>query len=251
MRVAVAGGTGCVGRYVVAALERRGHEPVVIARSTGVDLTTGRGLDAALEGVEVVVDVTDVRSSRRRKGVSRRTRMTRTLLEAEQRAGVRAHLLLSVVGADRVPAGYYAGKLAQERLVLEGPVPATVLRATQFHELVDRAVRMMPGPVTVVPRVRIQPVAAREVAEALAELVEEEPAGRVQDLAGPRSHDAVDLVRRTLRARGAHRVVVPMRLPGPWGRAVRTGLLPGSRVRRGSQTFREWLEDPARLPHRR
>jgi uncharacterized protein YbjT (DUF2867 family) len=247
VRVAVAGGTGSVGRHVVAALERRGHQPVVLARSTGVDLRTGRGLDAALEGAEVVVDVTNVLTQRRRKAVKVLTRMTRNLLAAEQRAGVRAHVLLSIVGADRVPLGYYAGKLAQERMVLDGPIPATVLRATQFHEFVERVVGSGPGPVVLVPRARIQPVAAQEVAETLAELAEEEPAGRVQDLAGPRVHDSVDLARRLLRARGRRRLVVPVRLPGPWGHAVRAGQLPARRASHGRQTFREWLEDPARL----
>jgi uncharacterized protein YbjT (DUF2867 family) len=247
MRVAVAGGTGSVRRHVVRALEQRGHEPVVLARSTGVDLRTGRGLDASLEGVEAVIDLTDVAVRRRRKAVAVLTRMTRTLLQAEQRAGVRAHVLLSIVGTDRIPFGYYAGRLAQERLVLEGPVPATVLRTTHLNEHVERVVGMGQGPVALVPRVRIQPVAAREVAQTLAELVEEAPAGRVQELAGPRVHDAVDLARRMVHARGAHRIIVPVRLPGPWGHAVRVGLLPGRRARRGGQTFREWLEDPARL----
>jgi uncharacterized protein YbjT (DUF2867 family) len=221
---------------------------VVLARSTGVDLATGAGLDAALRGVEVVVDVTEVPTFRQRAAVKARTRMSRMLLDAEQRAGVRAHVLLSVVGADRIPTGYHRGKLEQERVVLDGAVPATVLRTTQFHELVERVLRMQPGPIALVPRVRIQPVAAREVADLLAEIVEEEPAGRVTDLAGPRVHDAVDLARRTLRARGSHRLVLPVRLPGATGRAVRAGLLPGDRARRGTQTFREWLEDPARLP---
>ena len=246
MRVAVAGGRGPVRRHVLTALEQRGHDAVVLARSTGVDLRTGRGLDTALRGAEVVVDLTDVATRRRRKAVSALTRMTRTLLDAEQRAGVRAHVLLSIVGSDRVPLGYFAGRLAQERLVLEGRVPATVLRTTLLHEYVERVVGR-PAPVALVPRVRIQPVAAREVAETLAELVEEEPAGRVQDLAGPRVHDAVDLARRLVRARGARRLIVPVRLPGQWGHAVRAGLLPGRRARRGRQTFREWLEDPARL----
>lgn len=247
MRVAVAGGTGPVGRHVVAALEQRGHVPVVLARSTGVDLWTGRGLDAALAGVEVVVDLTNVASQRRRAAVERLTRLTRNLLAAEQRAGVRAHVLLSIVGTDHLPLGSSAGKLAQERLVLEGPIPATVLRTTQCHESVERVVGMVPGPIALVPRVRIQPIAAREVAETLADLAEEDPAGRVQDLAGPRVHDAVDLARRMVRARGEHRIIVPVALPGPWGRAVRSGLLPSRRARHGSQTFRQWLEDPARL----
>jgi uncharacterized protein YbjT (DUF2867 family) len=248
MRIAVVGGTGTVGRHVVEALRRRGHEPVVLARSTGVDLDTGKGLDAALQGADVVVDVSDLRAVRRGTMVARLTRRARNLLEAERRAGVRAHVLLSIVGADRLPSGYHRGHLEQERVVLDGPVPATVLRATQFHELVERVLRMQRGPVALVPRVRIRPVAAREVAELLAELAEEEPAGRVRDLTGPRVHDAVDLARRTLRANGSRRLVVPVRLPGPWGRALRAGLLPDDRARRGTQTFREWLEDPARLP---
>lgn len=249
MRVAVAGGTGTVGRYVVAALARRGHEPVVLARSTGVDLRTGKGVDAALQGAEVVIDVTNVVSQRKKRATTGFTRMSRTLLDAERRAGVRLHVLLSIVGVDRTPTGYYAAKLAQERLVLDGPVPASVLRSTQFHELVERVVRRTPGPLVLVPRVRIEPIAAQEVAAALVELAEGEPAGRVTDLAGPRSHDAVDLARRTLRAHHSRRLVVPVRLPGAWGHAVRAGLLPGMRVRRGTLTYRRWLEDPARLAH--
>jgi uncharacterized protein YbjT (DUF2867 family) len=95
--------------------------------------------------------------------------------------------------------------------------------------------------------VRLVPIAAQEVAAALVELAEEEAAGRVTDLAGPRPHDLVDLARRTLRARRSRRVVVPVRLPGPWGRALRAAVLPSSRVRHGNMTFRQWLEDPARL----
>jgi uncharacterized protein YbjT (DUF2867 family) len=173
--------------------------------------------------------------------------MTRNLLDAERRAGVRHHVLLSIVGVDRVPLGYYRGKLEQERLVQGGPVPATLLRTTQFHEFVETVLGMLPGPVAVVPRARIRPIAAREVAERLVDLAEEGPAGRVGDLGGPTVHDAVDLARRTIRARGSRRLVVPLRMPGAWGRAVRAGLLPDERAGRGTQTFREWLEDPARL----
>ena len=248
MRVAVAGGTGRVGRFVVQTLARNGDDPVVLARSAGVDLMTGTGLDAALVGVEGVIDVTNASRVRRAAAVERFGRMTAALLAAGERAGVRHHVLLSIVGVDRVPLGYYTGKLEQERRVLAGPVPASVLRSTQFHEYVDLVLGLAPGPLAPVPRMRIQPIAAREVAAALADLVHDEAAhDLVPDIAGPRVHELPDLARRALQARGSHRLVMPLRLPGAAGRAMRTGdLLPPLPGPRGRQSFREWLEDPAR-----
>ena len=125
-RVAVAGGTGVVGRHVVEALAGAGCEPVVLARSTGVDLVRGAGLDAALRGVRAVVDVSNVATQRRRSAVGFFTAATSALLAAGARAGVRHHVVLSIVGVDRVDAGYYAGKRAQEELVTAGDVPASV-----------------------------------------------------------------------------------------------------------------------------
>ncbi len=118
MRVAVAGGTGVVGRHVVAALADRGVTPVPLARSLGVDLVTGEGLEPALTGVEVVVDVSNVTTTSRRTSVGFFTASSRRLLEAGRRAGVRHHVALSIVGVDRADWGYYAGKRAQEELVL-------------------------------------------------------------------------------------------------------------------------------------
>ncbi len=203
MRVAVAGGTGLVGRHVVAALTGAGHDPVVLTRSRGVDLTSGAGLAESLHGVDAVVDVSNVITASRRVSVAFFTSSTRTLLAAGRRAGVAHHVALSIVGVDRVRVGYYAGKVAQEELVLAGPVPATVLRATQFHEFTGRVPARVRGPLAVVPRMRIQPVAAREVADALAELAVSESAGRVADLAGPAERELVELARRLLQARRA------------------------------------------------
>ena len=241
-RIAVAGGTGVVGRHVVEALRAAGCEPVVLARSTGVDLVTGAGLDAALSGVQAVVDVANVATQRRSAAMGFFTAATSALLAAGARAGVRHHVVLSIVGVDRVDTGYYAGKRAQEELVRNGDVPWTVLRATQFHEFADQVLGLVGGPVAPVPAMRVQPVAAREVGEHLAELVRGAPQGRAPELAGPQVHELTDLVRRLLRARGARRFVLPLRGPTAASRAVTGGaLLPTGAGPRGQQTFDAWL----------
>jgi uncharacterized protein YbjT (DUF2867 family) len=246
MRIAVAGGTGVVGRHLVAALRGAGHEPVVLARSVGVDLTTGAGVDDALRGVGAVVDVSNVATTRRSAAEAFFAAATGSLLEAGRRAGVGHHVVLSIVGVDLVDMGYYQAKRLQERLVLDGPVPASVLRATQFHEFAGQLVGRMPGPVALVPRMRVQPVAAREVADALAELVVGPAVGSGPELAGPEVHELPDLTRRWLRATGSRRPVVPLRLPGAAGRAAAEGaLVPSGAGPRGRETFDQWL---ANLP---
>lgn len=242
-KIAVAGGTGVVGRHVVDVAGERGHDVVVLARSRGVDLVDGTGLDEALRGSEAVVDVTSV-STQSGKG-SRRFfgAVTSTLLDAEVRVGVGHHVALSIVGMDRAPDGYYAGKALQEELVTAGPVPWSLLRANQFHEFAAQMhARLQVGPLHPVPVMRSQPVAAREVAERLVALVEAGPSGRVPDLAGPEVLSVPDMVRRYARATGARGVVVPVPLPGRQGRAFRDGSLtagPGADL--GTQTFDRWL----------
>jgi uncharacterized protein YbjT (DUF2867 family) len=250
MRIAVAGGTGTVGRHVVAALDERGHRPVVLARSRGVDVLTGAGLDAALAGVEAVVDVTNMSSMRPGKAIAFFSDVADTLLNAERRAGVGHHVVVSIVGIDEVHNAYYDAKRRQEELVLGGPVPASVLRATQFHEFVPQTLAMTKrGPLAVTAVMRLQPVAAREVGAALASLAVGPPVGRASDLGGPEEHQLPDLVRRMLAARGQRALVVPLRLPGAAGRAMaRGGLLPGPDANRGTITFDQWLATPdARL----
>ena len=151
MRVAVAGGTGLIGRMVVDTLQLGGDTAVVVARSVGVDLLTGAGLDHALAGVEAVIDVSNIVTTRRGTAVRFFGTATRALLAGGQRAGVTHHIVLSIVGVDRVPWGYYEGKRHQEQLALEGPVPATVLRSTQFHEFADQMLQRG-GPVVLVPK---------------------------------------------------------------------------------------------------
>jgi len=244
MRIAVVGGTGMVGRQVVAILRRAGHDTVVVARSVGVDLLSGAGLDAALDGVQAAIDVTnesgaDAASSRAAFGL-----LTANLLAAEQRAGVRHHVLLSIVSAPRLPhVPHYAGKLRQEELVQQSPVPYTILRTTQFHEFAGQMAgwSVRDGVITL-PPVLLQPVASADVAEVLAEVALIAPRGLAADFAGPDTHDLVDMARRTLEARGDR---TPIR--ASW-RNVAFGadaggevFLAGSDARLGPTTFDAWL----------
>jgi uncharacterized protein YbjT (DUF2867 family) len=244
MRIAVAGGTGVVGRHVVRALDDAGHQAVVLTRSRGVDVTTGAGLDAALAGADAVIDVTNVVTTSKKASVGFFEAATRRLLDSGQRAGLRHHVALSIVGCDRVDFGYYFGKRRQEELVLTGAVPASVLRATQFFEFAEQFVAPSRMPVAVVPRMRTQPVAAREVAAALVALAAGPAVGRAPELAGPQEEHMVDMVRRLKRRRGGRRLVLPLTVPGQVGRAMRGGaLLPTGSGPRGRQDFTDWLRD--------
>lgn len=241
MRIAVAGGTGWTGRLVVAALKEAGHRPQVIARSTGVDLTTGRGLGQALDGVERVIDTSNITSISRSKAVAFFETAAKHLLRAEQAAGVSHHVVLSIVGIDRVDYGYYAGKRAQESAAEASGVPCSVLRATQFHEFAAQMLQRG-GPFAIAPRMRCQPVAAREVAQALVDLALGAPQGLAPELAGPEERDMVQMVRQLHRARGGRRPVLPLKMPGKAGKSMLAGaLLPTGPGPRGKVTFDEWV----------
>ena len=248
----MAGGTGHVGRHVVDVARERGHESVVLARTRGVDLLDGAGLADALAGVEVVVDVsgtstTSASSSRRFFGT-----VTANLMAAEARSGVRHHLALSIVNAARVRAGYYAGKARQEQAVQAGSTPWTILRTTQFHEFAEQTLaRGSVGPVTAVPFMRSQPIAAREVAERLVDLALGEPLGVAPDLSGPREEQLVDMVRSFARRTLVRKPVIGVSLPGDMWKAMRDGvLLPARDSARGTQTFAEWLDGVVVSPDR-
>jgi uncharacterized protein YbjT (DUF2867 family) len=175
---------------------------------------------------------------------------TTNLLAAADRAGVEHVVALSIVGVDRVGMGYYVAKRRQEELVLEGAVPSTVLRATQFHEFPEQMLgRVGRGPVVLAPTMLTQPVAAREVGAELVRLALAASQGLAPELAGPEVHRMPDLMRRVLRARGSRRPVVPLPLPGKAGRAASTGgLLPLAEGPRGRQTFEQWLAAEVSVP---
>jgi uncharacterized protein YbjT (DUF2867 family) len=243
-RVAVAGGTGAVGTHVVAAARRAGHEVVVISRSAGVDLMTGHGVADALVGADAVIDVSSVRTLSAKAATAFFTTVTENLLSAERAAGVRHHVLLSIVGAAASSSGYYAGKAAQERLLVESGAPWSILRATQFHEFAAQMVERggLAGMV-LVPKMLSQPVAAAEVAAELLAIATDAPRGLAQDLGGPKIERMADLVRRYLRKTGRRRPVLEMRLLGSMGRVSADGtLLLGPGAKLGSEAFDQWLE---------
>lgn len=244
MRIAVAGGTGTVGRHVVAIARERGHEVVSLSRAEGVDLVNGRGLDQALQNVETVIDVSGIQATSTKKAVDFFTNATQNLLAAEKKAGVKHHVALSIVGIDKANSGLYAGKLVQEDEVRHGGIPWTILRSTQFHEFVPMSIKAASvGPLVFVPMMSTQPVAAKEVAMALVDAAVAGPQGRLPDLGGPRAEQLKDLVAAYLAKTHQKKRIVPLPLPGPMGKAMRNGSLipaPGSAV--GRQTFLEWLE---------
>lgn len=243
MRVAVIGATGQIGSYTVAALERIGHDPVGISRSSGVDVYKGTGLAEALAGVDAVVDATNNRSQHEAEIIDFFGTTTRNLLAAENQAGVRHHVLLSVVGIDNaLRAPHYSGKREQERLVGAGPIPWTIVRATQFHELAGRVAQLAAkdGVAPIAPLL-VQPIAPSDVGEILAEIATGEPLNAKKDIAGPDTQDFVDMARRTLAAHGQDIKLVPT-----WRAMFDTSmagevLLPGPDARIAPTTFDDWL----------
>ncbi len=244
MRVAVAGGTGLMGQLVVKELTTTGHDPVVLARSRGVDLITGLGLDEKLSGCEALIDVSNVTTMRNKVAVAFFGAATAQLLRAGAQAGVGHLVTLSIVGVDTVDYGYYLGKRRQEELVAAGPLPWSVLRTTQFHEFAQQLLDRSPGPLALVPKMRVQPVAACEVAATLVDRATGLPGGFVPPMAGPEQLELTDMTHRLLKARPSRRLLVPIRLPGRAGAAMAGGgLLPADPYLRGHRTYAQYLAD--------
>jgi uncharacterized protein YbjT (DUF2867 family) len=248
MRIAVAGATGRIGRLTIAALDAAGHQTVRLSRGAGVDAYTGDGLLDALAGTEVVVDVVNVPSQDEAEIVDFFGTTTRNLLAAGEKAGVRHHVLLSVVGIDhnrRTP--HYAGKREQERLVAAGPVPWSIVRATQFHDFAAMVAGWAErdGTATIAPLL-VQPIAQADVAAILADVAATAPLGYRLDIAGPQTEDLVDMARRTFAARGQEIKLIPS-WRGSFGPDLAgEALLPGDAARLGTISFADWLAAGAR-----
>jgi uncharacterized protein YbjT (DUF2867 family) len=250
MRIAVFGGTGTLGRPLVEMLAGQGHAVRVLSRSapsrplpdgashSRVDLTNGEGLAAALDGVETVVDAASSRSQAREVLVEGTAR----LAAAGARAGVRHHLLISIVGCDRVPMSYYRHKTAQEQALTAAAVPWSILRATQFHDLLDgtftAAARLGLRPTGAA---RLQPIDVDVVAERMATAAVAPPGGALPSLAGPEARTLGELSAAWKRARNRH--LLPLRLPsiGGLGRTLRAGGLCDESAATPGSTFEEWL----------
>jgi len=249
MRIAVAGGTGRIGRLVVAELGSRGHQAVSLSRGEGVDLRSGDGLAARLAGVDAVIDASNPPVVDVAEAEAAFTQITANLLDAETSAGVRHHVALSIAALDAVSGNpHYYGKRAQERAVAAGPVPSSIVRATQFHDFPAMIAEwsVVDGE-AVVPPLLLQPIAPADVAAVLVDVATAEPLAGTVEAAGPRTEDAVDMARRTFAVRGTQ---LPLR--ASWsGAALGTEfagevLLPGADARITPTTFDAWLSAGAR-----
>ena len=250
MKVAVAGATGRVGRHVVDVLECRGHDVVAMSRSQGVDVVTGAGLAEALTGVECIVDVSTGPSPEETEATQFFHSAARNLHEYGTRAGVQRMIVVSIIGTDRYTAGYGAAKHAHEQAALSGPIPARVLRAAQFHEFVGQLVDWgTQGDVAYVQNMRTQLVAARSVAEALADLATD-PSSKpaltstpISEIAGPRAENLVDMATLLVARRGdALRIEGVSNPDDPDVNVYASGaLLPGPHAILAGPAFEEWL----------
>jgi uncharacterized protein YbjT (DUF2867 family) len=246
MKIVVIGGTGLIGKKLISLLRGRGHEAVSASLSSGVNTLTGEGLAEALAGADVVVDVTNSPSFEDRAVLEFFETSGRNILAAEAAAGVGHHVALSVVGADRIPdSGYMRAKVAQEKLIKASGVPYTILRATQFFEFL--AAIAGPGADTVrVPDAPMQPLAAEDVAAALADVVEEPPANGIVEVAGPESLSIAAFVGKALAASGDRRTVVADPQARYFGAALdNRGLNPDGNPRIGKIRFEEWVSRSA------
>jgi uncharacterized protein YbjT (DUF2867 family) len=241
-KIAVAGATGRVGSHVASLLWEFGHEVVPIARSLGVDLVTGDGLAEALEGVDAIVDAATGSSPDAAEATAYFEAAPRNLQAAGERAGVQRIVVVSIVGADHFAGGYGVAKVAHEQAMLAGPVPARIVRATQFHEFVAQMVAWgTQGEVAYVPPLQTQLVAARSVAEVLVDVVTAPDAdGPILEVGGPRAERLADVAR--LLVGGALRVeeVADPSDPNSSAYADRA-LLPGPDAILTGPTFEEWL----------
>jgi uncharacterized protein YbjT (DUF2867 family) len=244
MKIVVIGGTGLIGSKLVEKLRRAGHEPLAAAPETGVDTYTGNGLEQALEGAQVVVDVSNAPAWDDAAVLDFFQTTTRHILAVETATGVKHHVVLSVVGTDRLPeSGYFRAKLAQEEAVKAASVPYTILRATQFFEFLNRIANSnTEGDTVHLPPVLVQPAAADDVAAALADVAESAPVNGIVELAGPEAFRFDELARRVLSANNDPRRVTADVHARYFGADLgEHSLTPGDNPRIAPTRFEDWL----------
>ncbi|BDU09103.1 SDR family oxidoreductase [Nocardia cyriacigeorgica] len=249
--VLITGGTGALGKLIVERLRSTEHEIRVLSRRPGAgthvgDLQTGAGVAEAAAGADLIIHAaSDFRASGRHD-----LRQTENLLAA---AGEARHLLyVSIVGIDRIPLGYYQRKLACERAIIDSGIPHTILRATQFHELIAFALRTVERwPLAPLPlEFRFQPVAAADVATRAAELIADDPLGRTPDFGGPELFTLAELTEAWRRAYGRPRHTIRLPLPGKVARAYRAGHNTCPDHRDGTQTWAQYLDSAPAAAYR-
>jgi uncharacterized protein YbjT (DUF2867 family) len=244
MKIVVVGGHGRIGSKIVAKLGEHGHDAVAADLGTGVNTITGEGLDTALAGADVVVDVSNSPSFEDTAVMEFFTTSTRNILAAEQAAGVGHHVATSIVGADRLPdSGYLRAKVAQEQLIAAGPIPYTIVRSTQFYEFVDSiADAATEGDTVRLPAASIQPIAAEEAAGAVGRIAAGPPVNGIVEVAGPKPYRFDELIRQGLSAHCDPRRVVADADARYFGTTLTNGsLLPGENAELGEIRFEDWL----------
>ncbi|MDX2591207.1 SDR family oxidoreductase [Streptomyces sp. WI03-4A] len=241
MKVAVIGGTGLIGSQVVTDLRAAGHEAVPHSKSTGTDVISGRGLDDALGGADVVVNLTNSPTFDEASPAFFRTSMD-NLLAAADRSGVGHFVILSIVGVDQVSElDYYKAKLLQEQILAAGPVPYSIVRATQFMDFMDAVLSWTADGDTVrLPATPIQPIASKDVARAVAEVTAGPPLNGIRNIAGPEVFTLDELGRITLSHKGDDRTVVTDPTAGMFA-AVKGDVLTDKNAHLAPTRYADWL----------
>jgi len=253
MKIVVIGGTGLIGSKLVQKLGERGHHAVAASPASGVNAVTGEGLHEAIAGAEVVVDVANSPSFEAAAALAFFERAGGNLLATEARAGVKHHVALSVVGTDRLlESGYFRAKMAQENLIKASGIPFSIVRATQFFEFIGAVAR--DGTVSGTVRVtsaQMQPIAANDVAAALADVALSKPVNRILELAGPEPFQMDEIVRRLLAEQSDDRKVITDDRAPYFGLTLsKQSLLPGPETLLAPTHFSDWLRDSVPRPER-
>src|SRR6478735_8350401 len=248
MKIVVIGGTGLIGSGVVNKLRAHGHEAVPAAPSLGINSITGEGLAEAMKGTSVVVDVSNSPSFEDAAVLSFFETSTRNLLAYEADAGVGHHVALSVVGTDQLSeSGYFRAKIAQEKLIKASSIPYTIVRATQFFEFLKGLADIsMVGDKVHLPPVLFQPMAADDVASAVAKVALGTPMNGIVEIGGPEQFRVDELVRRRLASLKDPREVIAdpdARYSG--AKLSERTLVPGNKAQLGETRFETWLSQPA------
>ena len=248
MKVVVIGGTGLIGSKVVSCLEDEDNEAVAASPDSGVNTLTGEGLPDVLEGPEVVIDVSNSPSFEEKAVMDFFTTSTGNLLAAEADAGVRHHVALSIVGADRLTdSGYMRAKVAQEKLIGDASIPFTIVHATQFYEFAKSIANdATDGDEVRLPHVLFQPMAADDVAAAVCEISQRAPADRVIEIAGPGQFHFDEFIQQALTASGDSRKVVADPKARYFGAELEErSLVPENAEHLGEIRFSDWLAQSA------
>lgn len=254
MKIVVIGGTGLIGSKLVNQLRALGQEAIPASPQSGVNTVTGEGLAEVLKGAAVVVDVSNSPSWEDAAVLNFFETSTRNLLSAEAAAGVRHHVALSVVGTERMlESGYFRAKIAQENLIKASSIPYSIVRATQFYEFVKAIADLSSDSNTVrLPHVLIQPMAAEDVAGAVAAVATATPVNGIVEVGGPEKFCLDELVRQYLAAAGDARQVVADPQARYYGIAVQERtLVPEDDAKLGKILFKDWLAQSAPQTHKK